>query len=150
MHEDGWGDVESEDEEDNEEHLEANEGLLLPLEDELLCLQCISKSCRLPSTLLHGIEEVSLLKAIPLEVSGVLMMTHDVQEGDEARREGLVAPAFAMGFWECLMKTKADLEVIESLSNQDSDTERDLLSPGGAGIESPVGPLAHQELARVT
>jgi hypothetical protein len=52
-------------------------------------------------------------------------MSHDVQEGDVTRREELVAPAFAIGVWECLMKTRAELELIESSSDQESDREGD-------------------------
>jgi hypothetical protein len=34
---------------------------------------------------------------------------------------------FVFGFWECLMKTRPDLDRIESSSNQDSEMEQDSL-----------------------
>jgi hypothetical protein len=59
--------------------------------------------------LLHGIEEVPLLDVTPLEVSTVPASTNNIQEGQITRRESLVAPAFAISFWECLIKTRAEL-----------------------------------------
>jgi hypothetical protein len=153
MCEKGWGDLESEsedeeNEENDEDDLEPSEGLVL-LEAEHSCLDT-SCNCGLPNKLLEGIEEVSLLEVTPLKNSPVLKMAHYIQEGHVARRKRLVAPTFVMGFWECLMKTRAELKLIESSSNQQSETEQDLLSPGGAEVESPVGPIVCQELTRLS
>jgi hypothetical protein len=153
MHEDGWGDVESEskdesEDEDDEEELESSEGLEgfgghVPLETELLCLSC----CQLPSSSLmelHGIEGVPLLDVAPLEVSAIPTITNNLQERQIARRESLVVPASAVSFWECVTKTKAELELIESSSDQESETEWDLpMGPTGLGL------LATRELARL-
>jgi hypothetical protein len=131
MCEDGWGDEESEGEdeeedENDEEDLGSSDGLLL-METTHSCLDA-SCLCGRSSSLLEGIETAPLLEVTPIEVSTVLTMTHDIHEGHETRREKCIAPAFATGFWDCLMKTRAELELIESSSEQDSETEQDSLT----------------------
>jgi hypothetical protein len=94
--------------------------------------------------------EVPLRDIIPL-VATTAPITDDLRERQVTRRERLIEPALAyMSFCQYITRTRAELQIIESSSDEESESERDLpMGPTGLVVDGPVTPLATQELARL-
>jgi hypothetical protein len=125
MCEDGWGDVESDSEdegEDDEDELKTNERLeglggLLPQETESSKLAHLQD---LSSLLMEhlSLENAPLQDVTPLAAT-TAPITDDLQERQVTNREGPIEPALAnVSFCQCTMRTRAELELIKSSSDE--------------------------------
>jgi hypothetical protein len=107
MHEDGWGDEESEGEvevEDLEEALDLGDGLVIGATHPCLDAGCFCS--QLPvSCSFAGIKDISLSVPIPIKVPSVLPSQDLEIEEETWLKRVRTTSAFVMEFWEFLMKT---------------------------------------------
>ena len=133
MREDGWGDVESDDEdesENDEDELETSDGLEdlggLLLQDSLSSEFATLQGLSLTPPEGCVLEDVPLRDVTPL-VPTTALVTNDLRDGQVTRWDGFVEPAFAnMSFCQCTSKIKAELEWIESSSEEESGSRMGL------------------------
>jgi hypothetical protein len=95
------------------------------------------------------LEDVPLRDVTPL-VPTTALVANNLRDGQVTRRDGFSEPAFAnMSFCQYISKIKAELELIESSSEEESEPERDLpIGPMGLVMDGP-GQYMTRDLTRL-